>query len=258
VPVMTDQPPRTSALVLTPINGEPRIKDLDLAVRLGFERPAKIRDIIKRNEEKLKIISILPTMGKIHEGAGRPTQEYYLDRQQALLICMKSATDNAFDVQIDIIRVYDAHLHCEPVQKPVLNPANFSRLQLIELAMQAEQERLALQSTVAAIQPKADALDRIATQSSGTLNLTNAAKTLQVNPKALIQHLSANRWIYRRAGGKNWTAYQDKLQQGVLEHKITKIVQDDGTDRICEQVLVTPKGLAKLAAMLSPLQGNAA
>ena len=114
-----------------------------------------------------------------------------------------------FDVQIDIIRVYDAHLHCEPIQKPVLNPANFSRLQLIELAMQAEQERLALQSTVAAIQPKADALDRIATQSSGTLNLTNAAKTLQVNPKALIQHLSANRWIYRWAGGKNWTAYQD-------------------------------------------------
>ena len=27
-------------LILTPINGEPRIRDLDLAERLGFERPA--------------------------------------------------------------------------------------------------------------------------------------------------------------------------------------------------------------------------
>lgn len=128
----------------------------------------------------------------------------------------------------------------------------------LRLAADLAESNAQQQARLTVVEPKADALDRIVTQSSGTLNLTNAAKTLQVNPRVLIQRLSANRWIYRRAGGKNWTASQDKLQQGVLEHKITKTVQDDGTDRIFEQVLVTAKGLAKLATMLSPLNGGAA
>lgn len=36
--------------------------------------------------------------------------EYYLDRKQAIFVCMKSETDNAIDVQMDIVRVYDKHL----------------------------------------------------------------------------------------------------------------------------------------------------
>lgn len=43
----------SSTLTLTPINGEPRVHDLHLAERLGFDRPRKIRDIIKRNHDKL-------------------------------------------------------------------------------------------------------------------------------------------------------------------------------------------------------------
>lgn len=43
----------SNALVLTPLNGEPRIHDLLLAEQLGFEEPRSIRKLIKRNEEKL-------------------------------------------------------------------------------------------------------------------------------------------------------------------------------------------------------------
>ncbi|MCK7579802.1 MAG: hypothetical protein MZV65_31680 [Chromatiales bacterium] len=94
------------------------------------------------------------------ENGGTPTEEFYLNQKQAIFICMKSETDNAFEVQAEIVRVFDAYLNGEPTA-PTLNPANFSRLQLIELAMQAEQERLALESKVAILQPKAEALDRI-------------------------------------------------------------------------------------------------
>ena len=103
----------SSAITLTPINGEPRVHDLHLAERLGFDRPVKIRELIKRNEEKLKKFNILPTVGKIHEGAGRPTVEYYLDQKQAIFICMESETDRAFDVQVEIVRVFDAYLNGE-------------------------------------------------------------------------------------------------------------------------------------------------
>jgi len=253
----------TTSLTLTPINGEPRIRDLDLADRLGFERPAKIRDLIKRNEEKLKRFSVIPTVGRrvdLGDGASREVQEFWLNQQQATFICMKSETDNAFEVQVEIVRVFDAYLSGAQAQPaPALNPANWSRMQLIELAMQAEQERLqlevqnhALEAHVATIQPKADALDLIATRADGSLNVTMAAKTLQTQPKALFKWLAAHEWIYRRAGGKSWVAYQNRLQQGVLEHKVTTVQREDGTDKVVEQVLVTAKGLAKLAAIFQP------
>jgi hypothetical protein len=113
----------SSTLTLTPIGGEPRIHDLQLAEHLGFERPVKIRDMIKRNEAKLLKFGILPTVGKIHEAAGRPTAEYFLNQKQAIFVCMKSETEKAFDVQIEIVRVFDAYLNgemkCAP---PVLPP----------------------------------------------------------------------------------------------------------------------------------------
>lgn len=134
--------------------------------------------------------------------------------------------------------------------QPAMNPANLSRLQLIEMAMVAEQERLALEVQVNELAPKAEALDKIA-NADGLLNLTAAAKALQVQPKRLFSYLRECRWIYRRPGSSNNMAYQDKMQAGYLTHKVTTIHRDDGSDKVCEQVMVTPKGLAKLAEQLS-------
>ncbi|HAO32341.1 MAG TPA: hypothetical protein PLP22_00305 [Candidatus Competibacter sp.] len=101
-----------NALSLTVIEGGPRILDVQLAEHLGFERPVKIRDLIKRNEAKLLSFGVLPTVGKTSgELGGRPTAEYYLNQKQAIFICMKSETERAFDVQVEIVRVFDAYLN---------------------------------------------------------------------------------------------------------------------------------------------------
>ncbi|WP_222937692.1 phage antirepressor KilAC domain-containing protein [Spartinivicinus ruber] len=98
------------------------------------------------------------------------------------------------------------------------------------------------------MKPQADAYHRIAT-SDGALCITNAAKDLQVRPKDLFHWLSANKWIYRRPGS-SWTAYQDKIQRGLLEHKVTVVSRSDGSEKTVEQVKVTPKGLVKLSEQL--------
>lgn len=69
----------------------------------------------------------------------------------------------------------------------------------------------------------------------------------KLKPEDLFAWLSSHQWIYRRAGGSGWIAYQDKLQTGYLEHKVTTVTRPDGSEKTVEQVLVTPKGLAKLA-----------
>ncbi|RRJ96791.1 phage regulatory protein/antirepressor Ant [Opitutaceae bacterium TAV4] len=118
--------------------------------------------------------------------------------------------------------------------------------QMRSLLLNYTERVLALESTVATQAPKVEALDRIATRTGGTLCITDAAKALQMGVKALFDWLSANRWIYRRPGGKSWLGYQDRVQSGLLEHKIATILVE-GEERIREQVLVTAKGLARLA-----------
>jgi len=110
---------------------------------------------------------------------------------------------------------------------------------------------LALEATVSAQAPKCAAHDLIA-NADGLMNITVAAKNLQIHPhNKLFRYLSENLWIYRRTGSKNYLAYATKIQQGLLTHKVTTVKTGDGSERICEQVLVTPKGLAKLAGVFS-------
>jgi prophage antirepressor-like protein len=114
--------------------------------------------------------------------------------------------------------------------------------------LQATVERQKAQ--IAAIQPKADALDLIST-ASGSLCITDAAKALQVKPKTLFTHLQSSGWIYRRPGGSGYLGYSSKTIAGLIEHKVTTIIKPDGEERIMEQPRITAKGLTKLAKQLA-------
>lgn len=126
-----------------------------------------------------------------------------------------------------------------------LNDAEFLRGTLLSYS----EKVIALEHKVEEMQPDVEALERIA-KADGSMCITNAAKHLQVQPKFLFKMMSESHWIYRRAGGKAWLAYQDRIQSGVLEHKVTTIERSDGSEKVVEQVLVTAKGLAKLSKML--------
>ncbi|MBA4307614.1 MAG: phage regulatory protein/antirepressor Ant [Sphingopyxis sp.] len=104
---------------------------------------------------------------------------------------------------------------------------------------------LQLEQANAALAPKADALDRIAT-AQGSLCITDAAKALQIPPRTLFDYLQRKHWIYRRHG-TGWLGYSDKSQAGLVEHKVTTLERPGGNDKVTEQVRITPKGLAKLA-----------
>lgn len=126
-----------------------------------------------------------------------------------------------------------------------LNDAVFLRGTLLSYS----EKVIALEHKVEEMQPDVEALERIA-KSAGSMCITSAAKHLQVQPKLLFKLMSESRWIYRRSGGKAWLAYQDRIQSGVLEHKVTTVERSDGSEKVVEQVLVTPKGLTKLSKML--------
>ncbi|WP_052817055.1 hypothetical protein [Agrobacterium sp. SUL3] len=94
---------------LSVIKNEPRARDLDIAKRLGFSKPTNIRNLIKRNLVELERFGICFTAKQNHKGGrGRPTDEYWLNEEQSLLIAVLSDTENAADVRYMLIKVFVA------------------------------------------------------------------------------------------------------------------------------------------------------
>ena len=118
------------------------------------------------------------------------------------------------------------------------------------LALQAEKKELEAENQ--GLFGRAMALDRIA-EARGSLAITDAAKVLGIRPKQLFAYLRTHHWIYTRPGQKSDHAYQSKLIDGLLEHKVTRFEKIDGPEILTVQVRVTPKGLAVLAEECPPI-----
>ncbi len=159
-----------------------------------------------------------------------------------------------FEATMVLITGYDAKLRSKVVTRwvalekketdpmAVLNDPNAMR----GLLLNYSEKVIALEEEVKEQKPKVSGFNRIS-EADGLSCVTNAAKTLQMRPKDLFFWLSSNKWIYKRAGGKTWTGYQNRIQQGLLQHKVTTVQQSDGSERVFEQVLVTGKGITRLS-----------
>lgn len=147
---------------------------------------------------------------------------------------------------LKVIRAYD-----QMQAQPSLSPVNLSRMQLIQLAMEAEQEKLLLEAEVQEQAPKVQAHDRIAV-SSGAMTIRETATTLEYPERKLVLWLIQNNWAYRRNGRKNLLGYAEMIKKGWLAHKV-RTVEDvhTGEEKISEQLLVTPLGLTVLAQKLT-------
>jgi hypothetical protein len=165
-----------NSLTLAVIDGEPRVHDLRLAERLGFERPLNIRNIIKRNEAKLLKFGVLSTVERTSgELGGRPTAEYYLNQKQAIFICMKSETEKAFDVQVEIVHVFDAYLggQARPTMPNFANPAEAARAWALEY-----ERSQALQHEIEVSRPKIAFHDQVIS-SEALIDFTSLFSLLQ-------------------------------------------------------------------------------
>jgi anti-repressor protein len=98
------------------------------------------------------------------------------------------------------------------------------------------------------MQPQVEALHQLE-NADGMHNLTVAAKVLNIPPQKFIADLSRRDWIYRMGVTGAWTGKQPKIDMGYLVHKIYRQDLPDGTEKSRAQVLITPKGMARLAVL---------
>lgn len=135
-----------------------------------------------------------------------------------------------------------AELETKPAQHAV--PQTLP--EALRLAADLAEQKAVVDAKLAIAAPKAEALDRIST-ADGCLGLQAAGKALQQQPNKFVAWLREKKWIYRRAGSAVNLGHEEKVRAGYLTHKVTTVERPDGTEKVCEQVMITPKGLTRLA-----------
>lgn len=227
------------------VGDAPTMSSREIAELVGKEHKHVIRDI----RVMIDALKDGPDLGHVTEAkdARGYTSEFRLPKRESLILV------SGYDVHLRA-RIIDRWQELETqAAKPsdpvaVLNDPAAMRGILLSYT----EKVLELQGEVEEMRPSVQALERIAV-SDGSLCITDAAKTLQVQPKALFQFLDSHHWVYTRQGDNTRIAYQAKLQSGLLEHKTTVVTRSDGSEKTTTQVRVTPKGLARLAREFPPV-----
>ncbi len=225
-------------------------RDLHEFLEVGKIFAAWIKERIEKynfiENQDFVCFPILESKGR----GGHNRIEYYLSLDMAKELAMVENNEKGRQARRYFIE-------CEKKAKSqAVDPSKLSRIEILQIAMNAEEERARLEKENKELAPKAQGFDRVAL-SEGSMNLTRAAKVLDVQPRVLIDFMSQNKWIYRKAGNGRWLAYQDKIQSGYLTHKIYQRILDDGTERCDEQVLIKPKGLTRLSTILNSREPSA-
>jgi len=231
-----------TSLTLVDIDGEPRIHDLEIAARLGFPRPRDIRKLIQRNVEKLKEFSRCATVSRRPENGGTPYIEFYLDQKQAIFICMKSETNKAFEVQADIVRVYDAHLKGEQTHLP----KDPTLAMIVQLALETDSLKSKLSNLTHATETIRDVTKKVAENLNHRLTkLESLAVTGVTDPAPITRGNPKRPFLYRKG---MMTRTEVGKHFGLSAQRVSDILIELGL-----QIDVTPKWVKRRVYELTPL-----
>lgn len=178
------------------------------------------------------------------DGRNRDQPVFLLPKRETLIL----ASGYSLELRTKIID------RCEELERAAREPMaidvrNLPQLQ--NIALQLIEVNKEQSERIAELAPKAEALDRLET-SEGSVGPRLAAKMLDVPERKFTAWLQANRWAFRQNGIGPLQAYVDKRDRGYLEHRPhTYRDQVSGDDRTIAQMMITPKGLKRIAEKLS-------
>ena len=209
-------------------------------------RHDKVKQSIERlatSTDKKRAVIALPPMGIVVNTANNRTYETE--------VYIFSGEQGKRDTYIVVAQLSPEFTGALVDRWQELENKDLSKLEILQMALQSEQERIALENKVEQLQPKADAYE-ILSGANGSVSIRVASGELKVPEKKFIQWLLDNDWAYRegnRTDGK-LLPHAHRKEQGYLE-LVSVVTYNTGEAVARSQTKVTQKGLTRLAQIFS-------
>lgn len=226
-------------------DGVPHFVGADVARALGYTNPSKA---LHNHCKGVTVRYPLATAGGVQEVRVITEPDVF-----RLVIGSRRPSAQQFERWVfeEVLPAVRRNGRYAPVEPEPQFPVPRTLPEALRMAADLAEANAGLQAVIAKQAPKIEALDRIAT-ADGAMCLTNAAKHLQVPPRTFIAWLQANAWVFRR--GAVLVPLQHRIDQGYMVMKVgVRRVEVGGVaaERTYEQGLITARGLARLARLLS-------
>ncbi|WP_210384397.1 phage antirepressor KilAC domain-containing protein [Corynebacterium sp. HMSC070E08] len=189
---------------------------------------------IARHVEKYGFVAGQDFMTKMSESTGgRPSEDHILTMDMAKELAMLQG--NAKGKQA---RQY--FIECERrAKQPTINGAELTRMELIQIAMNAETERLQLEAKNKELEPKADAYDEFI-DATGKYNIGTVAKMFGKGQNWLFRELR-NAGVLISKGAMRNTPYQQYMHH--FEVKAHSFERSNGEQGVSYTTYVQPSGI---------------
>lgn len=216
-----------------------------LAIADGVDRPHKnIIELVRETVVDLEAFG--PVAFETRKGKALPQGGYAKPAQVAILNEHQATLLITFMRNIGAVKEFKKRLvkaffeMRDQLAKPRVAANDLSRMDILRLAMDAEEENLRLRQMTEEQKPKVEFHDMVVA-SEDAISVSEAAKILGTGRRRLFAFMRQHGWITRRN-----EPYQAKIEHGLMDVKLGSWNHPDHGLQQSVTALITGKGLAKL------------
>ena len=203
-----------------------------MSSRVIADLTEKRHDHVKRDVENMlgQLGLDIPKFGGIYfDAQNRQQTEYLLDKE----------------LTMTLVTGYNIVLRNRVIKRwKELENRELSKMEILQMALESEQQKLALQQQLEIQAPEVAFVDKYVA-GNGNKTFRQVAKLLQIKEYKFREFLESNRIMYKLNG--EWTAYQNHVDAKRFHVKTG--VSDSG--RAFNHALFTPKGIEWIAGELA-------
>ena len=161
---------------------------------------------------------------------------FVMNRDGFSLLVMGFTGEKALNFKIEFIEAFNK---METAMKS-LNPANLSKLEILQMAIESENKAIALETEVKALKPKADFADRVI-DTDNKVDIGQAAKLLKLpfGRNTFFKHLREKGIFFKNRNEPK----QEYIERGYFELRQHLVPTDHHGDLSVTKILVNQTGL---------------